>query len=146
MQLVGIQSVVKNPLRKKCRGFFINNCESIIYGSRIGRGIRDKKSNPEGVSRFLPAVFVGDGEFLAGVAAAGVEDAAAVGAGHSGAEAVLVHTLAAGRLECSFHDILFLYFAVSAMVRFFGRTAKVANLSQFAKYFFYFSKWMTSLP
>ena len=83
----------------------------------FGRGIRDKKSNPEGVARFLPAVFVGDGEFLAGVTAAGAEDAAAVGAGHSGAEAVFVHTLAAGRLECSFHTISVLFFSHKGLQR-----------------------------
>ena len=60
--------------------------------------------------RKLPAVFVGHGEFLAGVATAGAKYAAAVGRGHSCAEAVLVDTLAAGRLERSFHDISFLYF------------------------------------
>jgi hypothetical protein len=70
-----------------------------------------KKSNPGGVACFLPAVFVGDGELFAGVAATGAKDATAVGAGHSCAEAVFVHTLAAGRLECSFHDISILYFS-----------------------------------
>ena len=51
----------------------------------------------------LPAVLVGDGEFLAAVTTAGGEHAAAVGGGHAGAEAVLVHALAIGGLECSFH-------------------------------------------
>lgn len=69
-----------------------------------------KKSNPGGLLQFLPAVFVGDGELLAGVAATGAQNAAAVGAGHPGAEAMLVHALAAGRLECSFHDISVLLF------------------------------------
>ena len=55
--------------------------------------------------------YVGDGELFAGVAATGAKDAAAVGAGHSCAEAVFVHTLAAGRLECSFHDMSILYFS-----------------------------------
>ena len=70
-----------------------------------------KKSNPRGAAHFLPAIFVGDGEFLTGVTATGAKDATAVGAGHSCAEAVFVHTLAAGRLECSFHDISILYFS-----------------------------------
>ena len=58
----------------------------------------------------LPAVFVRYGEFLAGVTTACAKDAAAVGGSHAGAEAVLVHALAAGRLECSFHDISVLLF------------------------------------
>jgi hypothetical protein len=60
--------------------------------------------------RRLPAVFVGYAEFLAGVTTAGTKDAAAVGGSHAGTETVLVHTLAAGRLKCSLHDISFLYF------------------------------------
>jgi hypothetical protein len=63
------------------------------------------------VGRKLPAVLVGDGEFLAGVATAGAEDAAAVCRSHAGAEAVLVNTLALRGLERSFHDISFLLFA-----------------------------------
>ena len=59
----------------------------------------------------LPAILVGDGEFLAGVTTAGAQDATAVGRSHAGAEAVFVHTLAAGRLKRSFHSILFLYFS-----------------------------------
>ena len=58
---------------------------------------------------------------------AGAENAAAVGRSHASAETVLVHTLAAGRLKCSFHDILFLYFRV--------RTAKVVISVEIAKYF-----------
>ncbi len=58
----------------------------------------------------LPAVLVGDGEFLAAVTTAGGEHAAAVGGGHAGAEAVLVHALAVGGLKCSFHRIYLLYF------------------------------------
>ena len=74
-------------------------------------GERDKKSNPTGVAHFLPAIFVGDGEFFTGVTATGAKDATAVGAGHPSAETMLVHTLAAGRLECSFHIFLFLYYS-----------------------------------
>ena len=58
----------------------------------------------------LPAVLVGDGEFLAAVTTTGGEHAAAVGGGHAGAEAVLVHALAVGGLKCSFHRIYLLYF------------------------------------
>ena len=58
----------------------------------------------------LPAVLVGDGELLAAVTTAGGEHAAAVGGGHAGAEAVLVHALAVGGLKCSFHRIYLLYF------------------------------------
>ena len=76
-----------------------------------------KKASGEGLLFFLPAVFVGDGEFLAGVAATGAQDAAAVGAGHSCAEAVFVHTLAAGRLECSFHTISVLFFSHKGLQR-----------------------------
>ena len=57
------------------------------------------------VRKELPAVFAGYGKFLAGVTTAGAQNAAAIGGSHAGAEAVLVHTLAAGRLKCSFHDI-----------------------------------------
>ena len=58
----------------------------------------------------LPAVLVGDGELLAAVTTTGGEHAAAVGGGHAGAEAVLVHALAVGGLKCSFHRIYLLYF------------------------------------
>lgn len=57
----------------------------------------------------LPAVLVGDGELLAAVTTTGGEHAAAVGGSHAGAEAVLVHALASGRLKCSFHIALFLF-------------------------------------
>ena len=66
--------------------------------------------------RGLPALFVGDGELLAAVTTTGSEHAAAVGGGHAGTEAVLVHALAVGRLERSFHDISFLYFTVDRPV------------------------------
>ena len=75
------------------------------------RGKGQKKATRQGVAHFLPAVFVGDGEFFTGVTATGAKDATAVGAGHPSAETMLVHTLAAGRLECSFHDISILYFS-----------------------------------
>ena len=65
----------------------------------------------------LPAVFVRYGELFAGVTTAGVQDAAAVGGSHAGAEAVLIHTLATGRLKCSFHDISFLYFSRNGLQR-----------------------------
>ena len=42
----------------------------------------------------LPAVFVRYAEFLAGVATAGAQDAAAVCRSHAGAETVLVNALA----------------------------------------------------
>ncbi len=80
-----------------------------VYVWRTGE--EAQKKQPGWAACFLPAVFVGDGEFFAGVAATGAKDATAVGAGHSCAEAVFVHTLAAGRLECSFHDISILYFS-----------------------------------
>ena len=76
----------------------------------------------------LPAVFVGDGEFLTCMAATGAKDAAAVGGSHAGAEAVLVHALATGRLKCSFHDICFLYFRVIG-------TAKVVIPAETTKFF-----------
>ena len=57
----------------------------------------------------LPAVFVRYGELLTGVAATGAQYAAAVCGGHAGAEAVLVHALATGRLKCSLHNILVFY-------------------------------------
>ena len=44
--------------------------------------------------RELPAVLVGDAEFLAGVATAGAQYAAAVCRSHAGAETVLVNALA----------------------------------------------------
>ena len=59
----------------------------------------------------LPALLVGDGEFLAAVTTTGSEHATAIGGSHTGTEAVLVDALAVGGLECSFHRILFLYFA-----------------------------------
>ena len=62
-----------------------------------------------GPIRGLPAVFVGHGELLTGVTATGAKNAAAVGGSHAGTETVLVHTLAAGRLKCSLHNILFFY-------------------------------------
>jgi len=74
------------------------------------QGEKAQKKQPGWAACFLPAVFVGDGELFTGVAATGAKDATAVGAGHSCAEAVFVHTLAAGRLECSFHDISILLF------------------------------------
>jgi len=76
--------------------------------------------------RKLPAFFVRDGEFLAGVATAGAKDAAAVCRSHAGAEAVLVNTLALRGLERSFHDISFLLFAKG--------TAKVVNQSETNKF------------
>ena len=60
----------------------------------------------------LPAVFIGDREFLAAMTTAGRKYAAAIGRSHSCAEAVLVDTLATGRLERSFHCISFLYFSL----------------------------------
>ncbi len=80
-------------------------CEGVFR-----QGEKAQKKQPGWAACFLPAVFVGDGELFAGVAATGAKDATAVGAGHSCAEAVFVHTLAAGRLECSFHDISILLF------------------------------------
>ena len=81
-----------------------------------GEGETQKKQ-PGWAACFLPAVFVGDGEFLTGVAATGAKDATTVGAGHPSAETMLVHTLAAGRLECSFHDISILYFSHKGLQR-----------------------------
>ena len=83
------------------------------------------------VGRKLPAVLVGDGEFLAGVATAGAEYAAAVCRSHAGAEAVLVNTLALRGLERSFHDISFLLFAKG--------TAKIVILIELANFNCYFS-------
>ena len=80
----------------------------------------------------LPAVLGGNGELLAAVGAAGREDPAAVRRAHTLAEAVLVDTLAAGRLECSFHCISFLYYSL-IQLRFFTRTAKVGIFAQSAK-------------
>ena len=55
------------------------------------------------IAGILPAVFVGNGQFLAAVAATGGEHAAAIGAGHSLTEAVLVYATAIVGLKCSFH-------------------------------------------
>ena len=63
------------------------------------------------------------------MAATGAQDAAAVGGGHTGAEAVLVHTLATGRLKCSLHNILVFIFRV------FG-TAKVIIPTENTKFIF----------
>ena len=68
------------------------------------------------VGRKLPAVLVGDGEFLAAVTATGGQHAAAVRGSHAGAEAVLVHALAVGGLECSFHRISLLLFCLFGAV------------------------------
>jgi hypothetical protein len=88
----------------------------LVMGQPVCKGVcrrtgeKAQKKQPGWAACFLPAVFVGDGELFTGVAATGAKDATAVGAGHSCAEAVFVHTLAAGRLECSFHDISILLF------------------------------------
>ena len=73
--------------------------------------------NPAGAPWVLPAVFVRYGELLTCVAATGAQYAAAVGGGHTGAEAVLVHTLATGRLKCSLHNILFFIFSRNGLQR-----------------------------
>ena len=49
--------------------------------------------------------------------ATGSKDPAAVRRAHALAEAVLVDTLAVGRLECSFHYLLFLYFTLLGLQR-----------------------------
>ena len=69
------------------------------------------------LGRRLPAVLVGDAELLAGVATAGAENAAAVSAGHTGAETVLVHALALGGLKCPFHNISFLFISHKGLQR-----------------------------
>lgn len=53
---------------------------------------------------------VGDGEVLAAFGAATGKHLAAVGCRHALAEAVLVNSLAVGRLECSFHRCISLFF------------------------------------
>ena len=60
--------------------------------------------------KLLVPIFVGDGEFLAAVAAAGGKDPAAVGGRHSLTETVFVHAFAVGGLECSFHCNVYLFF------------------------------------
>ena len=82
----------------------------------------------------LPAVFVGNGQFLAAVTTAGSQHAAAVRGSHSLTETVLVDAFAAGGLECSFHDIYLLYFFC-----FSKRTAKVKFFLQSRKFFFFYS-------
>ena len=101
---------VHSPSRQN---FFAPPCgeEKVFVCEGVIRKGRAQKKQPGWAACFLPAVFVGDGELFTGVAATGAKDATAVGAGHSCAEAVFVHTLAAGRLECSFHDISILYFS-----------------------------------
>lgn len=65
---------------------------------------------------FLSVYFVGYGEFLASVTAAGCQHAAAVSGLHAMAEAMLVVALAVVGLECSLHFVMsFLYlFSISA--------------------------------
>ena len=89
------------------------SCQGKNKNRRPGRSavsVLDAKSG-------LPAVFVRYGELFAGVTTAGVQDAAAVGGSHAGAKAVLIHTLAAGGLKCSFHAISFLYFSRKGLQR-----------------------------
>ena len=85
---------------KKELDFAVKLCFSVLCGGK------------------LPAVFVGDGEFLAAVTTAGRENAAAVGGSHTLAETVLVDTFAAGGLECPFHFYPVFIFSVRAH---FGR-------------------------
>ena len=58
----------------------------------------------------LEPVLAGDCEFLATVTTARCKHAAAIGSGHTLAEAVFVATLADRRLECAFHIGYFLLF------------------------------------
>jgi hypothetical protein len=53
----------------------------------------------------LEPVLVGNGEFLAAVAAAGCEHPASVGRAHTLTEAMLVDALAYMGLVCSFHIV-----------------------------------------
>ena len=77
--------------------------------------------------KMLEPVLGGDSKFLAAVTAAGCKNPASVRSAHSLAKAVLVDSLAIGRLECSFH-ICFLYI--------FGKwTAKVSLFFLIPKFF-----------
>lgn len=84
--------------------------------------MKHKKTGPKQGPVFmcgwiLPTVFVRDGEFLAGVTTTCAQYAAAIGGSHACAEAVLVHALALGGLECSFHISSFLYFSHKGLQR-----------------------------
>ena len=130
----------REPLEKtKFAELPIGSCRSCFFQGRHLRGCRpfrpfpnssnhpkdtlgNKKTDPRGpvfmsVGWILPTVFVRDGEFLAGVTTTCAQYAAAIGGSHACAEAVLVHALALGGLECSFHISSFLYFSHKGLQR-----------------------------
>ena len=86
-------------------------------------------------ARFLEPVFGRNGQLLAAMTAAGSQHATTVGGSHTLAETVLVDTLAAGRLECSFHCMSFLL--LSSLAKWI---AKVVILHGFANFFFTFDE------